>query len=156
MDLPSGTLTFLFTDIEGSTRLWEREPKAMQAAVARHDALLAEAVENYGGSVVKTTGDGMLAVFESAPEAARAALAIQRALRDEPWDAAIGQLRVRAALHTGTAELRGGDYFGTAVNRTARLLSAGHGGQTLLSQSAQELLQDHLPGGAELRYPFAD
>ena len=124
----------------------------MQTAVARHDVLLVGAVEKYAGRVVKTTGDGMLAVFESVPEAARAALAIQRALRDEPWDAAIGQLRVRAALHTGTAELRGGDYFGTAVNRTARLLSAGHGGQTLLSQSTRELLQDHLPPEAKLRY----
>ena len=123
MNLPGGTVTFLFTDIEGSTRLWEREPQAMQAAVARHDALLAAAVEEHTGNVVKTTGDGMLAVFGSAPQAARAALAIQRALRDEAWDAAIGQLRVRAALHTGTAELREGDYFGTAVNRAARLLS---------------------------------
>jgi predicted ATPase/class 3 adenylate cyclase len=152
MDLPGGTLTFLFTDIEGSTRLWEREPEVMQATVARHDALLAEIVSQYAGSVVKTTGDGMLAVFVSAPEAAQAALAIQRALRDEAWDAAIGQLRVRAALHTGTAQLRGGDYFGTAVNRTARLLSAGHGGQTLLSLSAQEHLQDHLPDKADSRF----
>jgi predicted ATPase/class 3 adenylate cyclase len=152
MNLPTGTLTFLFTDIEGSTRLWEQEPQAMQAAVARHDALLSEIVGEHGGSVVKTTGDGMLAVFESAPEAAQAALAIQRALRDEPWGAAVDQLRVRAALHTGTAELRESDYYGTAVNRTARLLSTGHGGQTLLSQSTQELLQDQLPEGADLRY----
>jgi predicted ATPase/class 3 adenylate cyclase len=152
MDLPGGTLTFLFTDIEGSTRLWEREPLAMRATVARHDALLVRTVEKYAGRVVKTTGDGMLAVFESAHEAAQAAVAIQRTLRDEPWAASIGQLRVRAALHTGTAELREGDYFGTAVNRTARLLSAGHGGQTLLSQSTQELLQDHLPTETQLLY----
>ena len=152
MDLPRGTLTLLFTDIEGSTRLWEREPEAMQAAVARHDELLAEIVGQYAGNVVKTTGDGMLAVFESAGEAAEATLAIQRALRDEPWDAAIGNLRVRAALHTGTAELREGDYFGTTLNRTARLLSAGHGGQTLLSQSTRDLLQDNLPEGAALRF----
>ena len=147
MSPPSGTVTFLFTDIEGSTRLWERDPEAMGAALARHDALLRQAVEEHGGHVFKTVGDAFCAAFATAPLAAEAALAAQRALAAEPWPAG-RPLLVRMALHTGAAEARNGDYFGPPLNRVARLLAAGHGGQILLSQAAQELARDALPEGA--------
>lgn len=98
--LPSGTVTFLFTDLESSTRLWEEQPEAMQAALARHDELLAKAVESHGGHVVKRTGDGLHAVFATAEAAVAAAVAGQRSLVAEPWGP-IGELRVRMGLHTG-------------------------------------------------------
>jgi len=148
--LPTGTLTFLFTDVEGSTRLWERGPEAMSQALARHDELLREAVEAHGGFVFKTVGDAFYAVFPTAPEAAEAALDAQRFLLTEEWEET-GPLKVRVVMHTGTAEQRDGDYFGPTLNRAARLLSAGHGGQVLLSLSTQELVRDQLPLGAELR-----
>jgi class 3 adenylate cyclase len=131
--LPSGTVTFLFTDIEGSTRLWEYYPQAMRAALARHDALI-RAAEAHGGGVFKTVGDAFYAVFAAAADAAAAALAIQRALQCEPWGET-GSLCVRVALHTGAAQTRDGDYFGPALNRVARMLAASHGGQIVLSQS---------------------
>src|SRR4051794_12426910 len=124
--LPTGTVTFLFTDVEGSTRLWERVPDAMKLAIERHDAILRAAIEANRGYVFKTVGDAFCAVFWTASEALRAALAIQQALTAENWGL-IGQLRVRAGLHTGAADERDADYFGPAVNRIARLLSAGHG-----------------------------
>ncbi|HZP27805.1 MAG TPA: adenylate/guanylate cyclase domain-containing protein, partial [Acidimicrobiia bacterium] len=112
--LPSGTVTFLFTDVEGSTTLWERHPEAMKAALARHDALLRHAIEVNGGVVVKTTGDGFHAAFATADSAVRAAVQTQLALAREPWPDT-GPLRVRIGLHTGAAEMRDGDYFGTAL-----------------------------------------
>ena len=118
-ELPSGTVTFLFTDLEGSTRLWEQHPDAMRPALARHDALLRTAVEQHRGRVVKTTGDGLHAVFVTTRDALDAALAGQQALADEDWGA-IGELRVRMGLHTGDAEAREGDYYGPATNRAAR------------------------------------
>ncbi len=121
--LPTGTVTFLFTDVEGSTQLWERHPEAMQAALARHDALLRQSVEANHGTIIKTTGDGLHAVFAAAAEAASAVLAGQRALQAEPWPA-VAPLRVRMALYTGEASLRAGDYYGPAVNRAARLTPA--------------------------------
>ncbi len=147
-DLPSGTVTFLFTDIEGSTQLWERHPVAMQAALARHDALLRQTVEANHGTIIKTTGDELHAVFAAA-DAARAVLSGQRALQAEPWprDALV---RVRMALHTGEADLREGDYYGSAVNRAARLMSVASGGQTLISQSTAAVIQDRLPPEARL------
>jgi LuxR family transcriptional regulator, maltose regulon positive regulatory protein len=147
---PDTQTTFLFTDIEGSTQLWERHPEAMRSALARHDAILRHAVEEYRGVVVKSIGDGVHAVFTSPIDAAMAALAAQRALRTEPWGE-IGALRVRMALHTGVAEERDGDYFGPALNLVARLLAAGHGGQVLLSQTTQALLREQLPRDLELR-----
>jgi class 3 adenylate cyclase len=147
---PTGTVTLLFTDIEGSTRLWERDPSAMQVALARHDEIFARAIESNDGYVFKTVGDAFCAAFATAPSAVEAALAAQRALHSEPWDEGC-VLRVRMSLHTGSIEERGGDYFGPPVNRVARLLSAGHGGQTLLSLSAQELVRDQLPVGTQLR-----
>jgi predicted ATPase/class 3 adenylate cyclase len=147
---PTGTVTFLFTDIEGSTKLWERHPEAMQRALARHDELLRRAIEERGGYVFKTVGDAFCAAFPAAPDALEAALSAQRTLSAEEWHET-GPLKVRMALHTGTAQERDGDYFGPPVNRVARLLSAGHGGQVLLSLATQELVRDTLPEGVDLR-----
>jgi len=148
-DFPTGTVTFLFTDIEGSTQLWERHPEAMQAALARHDVLLREAVEANQGTIIKTTGDGLHGVFASATDAVSAVLAGQRALQAELWPAAT-PLHVRMALYTGEATLRAGDYYGTAVNRAARLMSVASGGQSLISQATAAVIQDHLPPQAGL------
>ena len=108
---PTGTVTFLFSDIEGSTRRWEHQRAAMQAALARHDAILRAAIEGNGGHVFKTVGDAFFAVFATASQALDAALAAQCALHAKDWGDA-GPLRVRIALHTGVAEERNGDYFG--------------------------------------------
>ncbi len=122
----------------------------MTAALARHDAILREAIEGAGGRVVKTTGDGMMAVFPSAARAVSASIAAQVALASEPWPST-GPLRVRMAIHAGEAERRGDDFFGSTINRTARIMSAGHGGQVLLSSAAAALAVDDLPEGASLR-----
>ena len=148
--LPTSTLTFLFTDVEGSTKLWERNPEAMSKALSHHDELMRNAVEANGGFVFKTVGDAFHVAFSAAAEAVEAALDAQKSLLSEEWEEP-GPLRVRIALCTGTAEERGGDYFGPTLNRAARLLSAGHGGQVLLSLSTQELVGDQLPIGVELR-----
>ncbi len=148
--LPSGTVTFLFTDIQGSTKLWEQHPQAMRGALARHEAILRQAIESRGGVVFKTIGDAVCAAFSSAPQALAAVLAAQRALQAEAWGAA-GVLRVRMALHSGSAEARDGDYLGLPLNRVARLLAAGHGGQILLSLATQELVRDQLPDDTVLR-----
>jgi predicted ATPase/class 3 adenylate cyclase/Tfp pilus assembly protein PilF len=150
LTLPSGTVTFLFTDIEGSTRLWEQHPDVMAAALARHDAILVAAVVNHGGTVFKTVGDGIHAAFARVADALAAALAAQRALAALTWGVT-GPLWVRMALHTGSAEQRDGDYFGPPLNRLARLLRAGHGGQILLSRATQELVHEYLPHNVELR-----
>src|SRR6201997_2459569 len=146
---PSGTVTFLFADIEGSTRLWEQHPDAMRRALAQHDDLLRAAVQSYGGHVVKTTGDGLFAVFGRADSALAAALAAQHSLAAATWGAT-GRLRVRMGLHTGHSEFREGDYHGPAVNRAARLSAAGHGDQVLVSGATEALVADGLPEGAEL------
>jgi len=148
---PTGTVTFLFTDVEGSTRRWDRDRRAMAAALARHDALLQQAITTHGGTVFKTVGDAFCAAFAEATDALHAALAGQRVLAAEPWDEATGPLRVRMALHTGEAEARAADYFGPAVNRVARLLSTGYGEQILLSRAAADRVGGHLPGGVSLR-----
>lgn len=141
--------TFLMTDIEGSTRLWEEHGEVMGAALAIHDRILREGVESVGGRIVKTTGDGLLAAFNGPVEAVRAALSAQRGLRDAAWGAT-GQLRVRMAMHAGTAEVRDGDYFGPALNRVARILAIGHGGQILCSAVAAVLARDELPPSMDL------
>jgi predicted ATPase/class 3 adenylate cyclase/Flp pilus assembly protein TadD len=146
---PTGTLTFVFTDIEGSTKLWEHDAPAMQVALARHDELLRRAIEEHGGYVFKTVGDAFCAAFLTAPDALEAALDAQRLLLKERWGES-DPLRVRMALHMGAAEERDGDYFGPPVNKVARLLSAGHGGQVLLSLPTQELVRDQLPAGTSL------
>src|SRR5262245_36680458 len=116
----SHTRTFLFTDIEGSTRLWEEHGQAMKGALERHDAILRDAVVGSNGQVVKTTGDGLMAAFGSSADAVRACLKAQQSLADEQWGE-IGSLRVRMAVHTGEAASRGGDYFGPTLNRAARI-----------------------------------
>ncbi len=143
-DLPTGTVTLLFTDIEGSTRLWEAHASAMRAALARHDALLRHCIADHDGHIFKTGGDAFCAAFHTASDALAAALDAQRALHREPWPEA-AKLRVRMALHSGAVEVRDGDYFGASLNRVARLLAAGHGGQTLVSEPTHDLCRDHLP-----------
>jgi predicted ATPase/class 3 adenylate cyclase len=152
-NMPTGTVTFLFTDIQGSTRLWEQHPDAMRLALARHDELAAAVIGRYGGALVKPRGEGdsLFAVFSRAPDALAAARDLQQTLLAEPWPAAT-PLRVRMAIHTGEADLRGRDYYGSAVNRCARLRAAGHGGQVLLSSATQALVCDPLAPGMELRY----
>src|SRR5512145_2388087 len=141
-ELPSGTVTFLFTDIEGSTQLWEQHPEAMKGALAKHDSILREVIESNGGHVIKMTGDGIHGVFETAIDAVRATLQAQRALSEPICDL---QIRVRIGLHTGEAEMRAGDYHGQSLNRAARIMSAGHGGQVLLSSVTAEVAREHLP-----------
>jgi predicted ATPase/class 3 adenylate cyclase len=160
MPLPASTVTFLFTDIEASTELWAQHHEAMRVALARHDALLRQAIEAYGGVVFKTVGDAFYATFATAADALVAALAAQRAIHAETKSSAQSpisnlqspiDLRVRMALHTGTAETRADDYFGHTLSRVARLLAAGHGGQVLLSAATWELVRDHLPPDTMLR-----
>jgi predicted ATPase/class 3 adenylate cyclase len=149
-DLPSGTVTFLFTDIEGSTRLWEHEPAATGAALARHDALVREAIARHAGHVFMTAGDAFCAAFRTPTSALAAACEAQVALTNEPW-AGRARIKVRMALHTGVAEARDSGYFGPPLNRVARLLAAGHGGQILLSLATESLVHDNLPTGVGLR-----
>ncbi len=150
MDRPSGTVTFLFSDIEGSTQRWERHAAAMASALERHDALMREAIEAHRGYVFKVMGDSFCAVFPTVPEAVAAAVRAQRALGATDFSNVEG-LRVRMALHTGEADERAGDYFGTSVNRVARLLAIGHGGQVLISASTADLLNDTMPAELGLR-----
>jgi class 3 adenylate cyclase len=148
-ELPSGTVTFLFTDIEGSTRLWEEHPDAMRDALARHDELLREAIERHGGYVVKMRGDGVHAAFGTADAGLVAAVAAQRAVDGEAWSLP-EPLRVRMGLHTGAASLRAGDYFGSSLNRAARLMGVAHGGQIVCSQATADLARDSLADGMTL------
>jgi predicted ATPase/class 3 adenylate cyclase len=147
---PTGTVIFLFTDIEGSTQLWEHRPALMQRAVSRHDQLLRECIEAHDGYVFTTVGDAFCAVFPAAEDGLCAALDAQRVIYHEPWDPTC-VIRVRMALHVGAAEMRDQDYFGPQVNRAARLMSAGHGGQTLLSQAMTDAVANALPKGIQLR-----
>ena len=146
---PAGIVTFLFTDIEGSTQLWEQAPEAMKVALARHDAILRLVIEAHHGYIFKTMGDAFYAAFANAPQAVSAALEAQRALHTENWGETA--IKVRMGLHTGAVETRDNDYFGPPLNRVARLMAAGHGEQTLLSAATKELLQNHLPDDANLR-----
>src|SRR6201997_113822 len=127
---PSGVVTFLFTDVEGSTRRWEADADEMRTALAAHDEVLRDAIQAHGGFLFKHTGDGVCAAFSSPKSAVDAALAAQQKL----------ELPVRMGLATGEAELRDGDYFGAVLNRAARGMAAGHGGQILLAESTAVLL----------------
>jgi predicted ATPase/class 3 adenylate cyclase len=149
--LPTGTVTFLFTDIEGSTRLWEQAPEQAMQALVRHDEIIEGEVTNRRGAVVRPRGEGdsRFAVFPLASDALAAAAAIQRQFYSEHWPTP-RPLKIRMALHTGEADLRMGDYYGPAVNRCARLRGIAHGGQTLLSRATWELVHDALPAGASL------
>ena len=138
---PSGTVTFLFTDIEDSTVLWDRSQQAMTEALSHHDRLITSAIGHRSGYVFASGGDGFAAAFASASDAAAAAVDAQRELVSQRWpeDA---HIKVRMGLHTGTAHERDGDYFGTVVNRAARIGAAGHGGQVLVSAATAELLAE--------------
>jgi predicted ATPase/class 3 adenylate cyclase len=150
--MPAGIITFLFTDVEGSTRLWELQPAAMREAMARHDGVIEATVAHSSGRVVRPRGEGdsRFAVFARATDAVAAARDIQQALAAEPWPTP-RPLRVRMALHTGETDLRAGDYYGSDVNRCARLRAIAYGGQTLLSQSTHDLVRDALPEEVAVR-----
>ncbi|HET6380710.1 MAG TPA: AAA family ATPase [candidate division Zixibacteria bacterium] len=150
MTLPTGTVTFLFTDIEGSTRLAQALDDAWPSVLERHDRILREAVEQAGGQVFGTEGDAVFAVFRGAAEAVSAAVAAQRALAAEPWppDAAV---RVRMGLHTGEPRVSGDTYVGLELHRVARVTNAGHGGQVLLSGPTAALVESTLPDGVRMR-----
>src|SRR5919201_338586 len=150
IEVASRTLAFLFTDLESSTELWELHRRFMNEALERHDAILRDAVETSNGQVVKTTGDGLMAVFASPADGVNACLKAQQGLADEAWGET-GPLRVRMGLHAGEAAAREGDYFGPTLNRTARIMGAGHGGQVLLSAAAAALVVDQLPEGTGLQ-----
>lgn len=147
--LPTGMVTFMFTDIEGSTSLWDAHPEVMRKALARHDSLMHETIASANGHVFKTVGDAFCAVFSTARDAVSAALSAQEALATERWPEE-APIKVRIALHTGVVEIQGGDYFGPPLNRVARLLSTAYGGQTLTSLATCELSRDALPHGASL------
>ena len=146
------TLTFLLTDVEGSTRLWEAHHQAMERALARHDRLVSQAVAHHGGRLVKAKGEGdsTFSVFDSPASAVAAALELQRTVAAEPWSLPV-PLAVRVAVHAGDVQERDADFYGPVVNRCARLRSIGHGGQTLLSAAAAELVWEDLPAGVQLR-----
>ncbi len=150
-ELPTGTLTFLFSDIEGSTRLVQTMGAAFRPLLERHQALLREAFEAAGGVEVATEGDSFFVVFRSALAAAGAAAAAQRALAGEPWPPEGGAVRVRIGLHTGEGALGGDNYVGLDVHRAARIASAAHGGQVLLSEATRGLVAGSLPPGLNLR-----
>ena len=150
VNLPAGTVTFLFTDIEGSTRLLQEHPREMGEALARHHDLLREAVEKSGGVVFETLGDGVYASFGRASDGIRAAIEGQRVIQSEDWSA-VGKIRVRMGLHTGDVEVRGEHYFGPALFRCARLMAIGYGGQVLVSRATRDLMGDGVPLGATLR-----
>ncbi len=146
---PSGTVTFLFTDVEGSTRRWEEHQAAMKDAMARHDEIVRTSIESEGGAVFTTVGDEFCSAFSSPHRAVAAALETQMALNAEVWGE-VAPFRVRMALHTGNADERDGDYFGPPLNRCARLLSIGHGGQILTSATTAQLLLADLPAKVHL------
>jgi len=148
--LPTGTVTFAFTDIEGSTERWDSDRAGMLQAVRRHDDVMRSVLAETSGSVFKTVGDAFCVAFARPEDAIPAMLAAQRAIAAEDFSGVHG-VRVRAAIHTGTADEREGDYFGPAVNRVARLLAIGHGGQVLVSGVTADLVQGELPPQASLR-----
>src|SRR5262245_2682440 len=150
-DLPSGVVTFLLTDIEGSSALWEADPAAMADSLERHDEIIAGCTEAHGGRLPKSQGEGdsPLTVFPRASEALACAAELRTSFGEAEWEAGL-ELRVRIAIHTGEAHERDGDYFGPAVNRAARLRALADGGATLLSQATAEIVQDRLPDETEL------
>jgi predicted ATPase/class 3 adenylate cyclase len=150
MGLPRGTVTFVFTDLEGSTRRWEAHPEEMREALARHDAIVRGAIGAYGGTVFSTMGDGMAAAFTSARDAVRAVLAAQQELGAEQWGEVTGPLAARIGVWTDEGVPGGQDYLNQPLNRCARLMAAGHGGQVLVSGATEPLVRDDLPDGCAL------
>jgi class 3 adenylate cyclase len=151
MNLPSGTVTFLMTDVEGSTKLWEKHPEQMRSVMTRHDAIASEAIARHEGTLIKSRGEGdsLFCVFGKASDAVAAALTLQRAFLEEPWPEQT-PINVRMGVHTGEADLRDGDYYGSTVNRCARLRSIGHGKQVLISSATAQLVKSNLPSDAGL------
>ena len=143
-------ITFLFTDIERSSELWETHPQAMGRALAQHDSLMQTAFRSHNGEVFKTVGDAFCVAFTYPQDAVASAVAVQHALDAAAWEET-GPLRVRIAIHSGAAELRDGDYFGPTLNRVARVLSVGHGGQTLLTHTVADSVRGSLPDHVSLR-----
>src|SRR5258708_25039021 len=152
--LPTGIITFLFTDVEGSTKLWEQQPDLAPEVMTRHDAIIEEAVDQSGGVVVRPRGEGdsRFAVFAHASDAILAAAAIQRALQAQAWPTPT-PLRVRMALHTGEADLRMGDYYGSAVKRFARLRAIAYGGQNPGSFATSDPVSEFFPQDPTFTYP---
>ena len=151
--IPVGTVTFLFTDLEGSTRSWEQQGPAMSKALARHDAIVRLACSGNNGYVFKTLGDAFCVAFGAAHDALAAAIDLQLGLLAEDWKS-MGMatpLSLRLALHTGPVETRDGDYFGPTLNRTSRLLATAHGGQSLLSEATAVMVREHLLGNMMLK-----
>ncbi len=150
--MPQGTVTFLFTDVQGSTHAWEESPELMLEALAQHDVAVVGAANEHGGVTVKPRGEGdsRFIVFQSAVDAVAGVAEMQRRLVDVEW-VTPSPLLVRVSLHTGTAELDDGDYYGSTVNRAARLRGIAHGGQTIISRATWELVQDSLPDGVTIR-----
>jgi predicted ATPase/class 3 adenylate cyclase/DNA-binding CsgD family transcriptional regulator len=150
--LPTGTVTFLISDIQASTAAWDRHPEGMKEALARHDAIFETAVVNQNGAIVESgrEGDSLLCVFTTAAEAVRCALDVQLGLNRERWPAG-AELAVRVALHTGEPDLRDAHYHGQVVYRAARLMATAHGGQIVVSSTTRDLVVDNLPPGASLR-----
>ena len=151
-NLPTGTVTLLFTDIEGSTRLWELDAEGTRKAIARHDTIVTDIIASHNGFVVRSRGEGdsWFGVLTRASDAVTAAAAIQRAVAEETWLSPL-PLRVRIAVHTGETELREGDYYGPEVNRCARIRALAEGGQILVSEVTANLVRRSLPGGLVLR-----
>jgi predicted ATPase/class 3 adenylate cyclase len=149
---PAEPATFVLTDVEGSTRLWERDPESMGLAMARHDRLIASVVAKHGGNVVRSRGEGdsSFSVFEDAPSAVAAAAELQASMAAEPWPGE-ARLRVRLAIHTGDAQRREDDYYGSTVNRCARLRGLAAGGQSVISAATRALVLGHLPAGVALK-----
>ena len=145
VSLPAGVVTFVFSDIEGSTRLWESDPDGMSLSLARHDEVVGTVIERHGGFLFKHTGDGFGAAFASVSDGLAAASEVASALTEEPWPGP--KLTVRIGVHAGEAAPRDGDYFGPTVTRTARLMDAGNGGQIVVSQAARQLVGDRPPPG---------
>jgi class 3 adenylate cyclase len=148
--LPDGTITFLYTDIEGSTPLWDQKPRAMSISQELHNRLLHKTISDHQGQVFKVIGDAFQAVFISPVQAIEAAVALQRDLPGVDWGET-GQVRVRIGIHVGTVKSEGNDYISSNTqNRVARIMSAGHGGQILLSLAVAELVRGILPGDVDL------
>ncbi|MCI0844190.1 MAG: tetratricopeptide repeat protein [Chloroflexi bacterium] len=150
--LPEGLITYLFTDVQGSTPLWQQYPQEMREVMARHDYLMTSAVEQNGGAVVRPRGEGdsIFAVFPRATDAVAAASSAQQLLQQEVWPEGMA-ISVRMAMHTGESELREHDYYGATVNRAARLRSIAHGGQILVSEATAQLVRDSLSPDTSLR-----
>jgi len=151
--VPEGTITFLFSDIVGSSKLWERFPEAMEQVIAQHDDMLKAIINDHGGVVFKTMGDSISAAFESPVDSLAAAAQFQRAIGKTKWktfDPLLPAIKIRIGIHSGTAKVRGGDYFGPTVNRVARVASLGNANDILLSEATKTLVEDTLPAKARL------